>query len=235
MSGKSTVERTAPNSSATAPPRRIGRLVVRIIVDFGSPIALYYVLRAAGASVYVSLLVGALLSAAMGVKPLFRKQKLDGLAIYMSTMMLGSVVVSLVGGSTRFLLARDAALTGVTGIWFIASLWARRPLAYLFTKPLVEGRMRWPGNWDLLWRRAPRFRRMWRISSVLYGIGTLGDAAARVVMAYTLPPDVVPALGTALYAATTVFLLIVVTVLYIASGAYNLRSRLYQAGGPPVA
>src|SRR5665811_765994 len=81
--------------------------------------------------------------------------------------------------------ARGALLTGVTGLWFIASLWGRRPLAYLFSQPLLEGRFRWPRDWDGLWDRSPRFRRMWRNSSLLWGIGTLIDAALRVVMAYT--------------------------------------------------
>lgn len=219
---------------AATTTRRPRRIALRIIVDFGLPVALYYVLRAFGVDVYLSLLAGALVSAALGLKPLLRKEKLDGLAIYITAMMLGSVVVSLIAGSTQFLLARDAFLTGVTGVWFIASLWSRRPLAYMFIQPILEGRLRWPGNWELLWERAPRFRRMWRITSVLYGIGALGDAVARVVMAYTLPPDSVPALGTALYLATSIVLIVITNVLYIASGVFNPRSALYHASGAPV-
>lgn len=86
----------------------------------------------------------------------------------------------------------------VTGACFIASLAGRRPLAYLLSQPLLEGRFRWPQRWDGLWARSPRFRRMWRVSSVLWGVGTLTDAALRVVTAYTLSPDLVPARGTAL-------------------------------------
>ena len=64
-------------------------------------------------------------------------------------------------------------------------------------------------------------------------MSTLLDAAARVVMAYTLPPDMVPALGTLLYAATTVVLLVVVNVLYIASGVHDPDSLLYQSEPSP--
>ena len=42
----------------------------------------------------------------------------------MTTMLVLSTLVSLIAGSPRFLLARDAWLTGLTGIWFIASCWA---------------------------------------------------------------------------------------------------------------
>ena len=38
--------------------------------------------------------------------------------------------------------------------------------------PLLQGRLHWPKDWDALWQVSPRFRRMWRISSLLYGIPT---------------------------------------------------------------
>jgi hypothetical protein len=182
-------------------------------------------------SVYLSLLTSAVTSAVPALVGLIRDRRPDGLSTYFSTMVLGSVIVSLWSGSTEFLLARDGVLTGVTGIWFIASLWARRPLAYVFTKPLLQGRLHWPKDWDALWQASPRFRRMWRISSLLYGIGTLLDALARVVMAYTLPADNVPLLSTALYAVTTVVLIVVTNVVYIHFGVHDRRSKLY-AGVP---
>lgn len=57
---------------------------------------------------------------------------------------------------------------------------------------------------------------MWRVSSVLWGIGTLADAALRVVLAYTLPVDEVPGLATALYAVTSA-VLVVTNVYYVAA------------------
>jgi hypothetical protein len=204
------------------------RLVLRVALEWGMPLAAYYALRMAGAGVYLALLVSTLLSALPGVVSFFRSRQLDGLSAYMTTMMAGSIVVALLSGSTRFLLAKEALLTGATGIWFIASIWARRPLVYQFCRPLLEGRFRWPSDWDGLWDRHPRFRRMWRVSSLLWGIGTLADALLRIAMAYTLPPDSVPALGTALYAGTTVVLIIVTNVYYLACGVGNPHSRLYR-------
>jgi len=37
-------------------------------------------------------------------------------------------------------------------------------------------------DWDALWQAEPRFRRIWRVSSVMWGAGVLADAAIRVVM-----------------------------------------------------
>jgi len=194
---------------------RPARLALRLAVDVVAPLGLYYVLRAAGVGVYLALLLSTLLSAVTSIGSLIRNRKLNGLSTYMTTMMLASVVVSFIAGSPRFLLAKEAWLTGLSGVWFLLSLRARRPLAYLYTRPLLEGRLRWPGAWDELWERFPRWRRMWRVSSVLWGVGTLADAALRVVMAYTLPVDAVPALGTALYSATAFVLIVVNNVYYI--------------------
>jgi hypothetical protein len=191
------------------------RLGLRLLVDIAAPLGLYYGLRAAGEGVYVALLASTLVSAATAAVPLIRHRRMNGLATYMTCMMLASVVVSLLAGSPRFLLAKEAWLTGLAGIWFLASLRARRPLAYLYTRPMLEGRLGWPGSWDQLWDTFPRFRRMWRVSSVLWGLGTLLDAALRVVMAYKLPIDVVPGLSTALYVVTSVFLIVVTNAYYI--------------------
>jgi hypothetical protein len=213
----------------------ITRKALRIGADFGLPVALYYGLRLGGVSVYLSLLAGALVSAVSALVPLARNRRLDGVSGFMTVMMLGSVGVSLVSGSTRFLLAREALLTGVTGIWFIASIWTGRPLAYQFSRPLLEGRLHWPDSWETIWETAPRFRRMWRISSVMFGIGTLLDAVARVVMAYTLRPDIVPGLATALYLVTSAVLIACSTVYYVVSGVYNPHSALYEPGPRPLA
>ena len=212
-------------AGSTRGPRRP---VARMAVEFGLPAAVYYALRVAGVGVFSALLCGAVASAVVAVVPVIRHRRPDGLAVYVAAIMTGGVGVSLVAGSTQFLLAREALLTGVTGAWFIAGVRGRQPLAYLFSRPLLEGRFRWPSDWDELWDRSPRFRRMWRTSSLLWGIGTLLDAALRVIMAYTLPPDLVPALSTALYVGTSIVLIAVTTVHYAVVGVYDRGSALYR-------
>ena len=206
---------------------RVAR-VVRFAVDLVVPVAAYYLVRLLGSSVYTALLVSTLLSAASALVQLVRSRRLDGLAAYMTVMLLGSLVIALVSGSERFLLAKGAVLTGVTGTWFIASAWlARRPLVFLFSRPLIEGRLGWPGDWDTMWTRAPAFRRMWRVSSVIWGLGLLLDAAVRVWISYRLPPDSVPALAQVLYGVTTVVLVVISNVWYFACGIHRRSSPLY--------
>jgi len=212
---------------------RAGRVVVRVVVGLALPTALYYLLRAAGLSVYGSLLVSTVASAVPGLVTLVRERRFDGLSAYFTAMMLGALVISLIPGATRFLLAKEAVLTAVTGAWFIASVRAERPLVYLFTRPILQGRLRWPADWDGLWSRAPGFRRMWRVASVIWGVGLLVDAAVRVAMAWALPPDDVPGLATLLYAVMVVVLNAVTHTYYTLRGVHDPRSPLYREVAPP--
>ena len=139
----------APLRQAAVLPRWLR--ITRAALDFLVPVAVYYVLRAAGLSAYLALLAGALASLASAGITLVRERTVNGVAAFMTTMLVLSTLVSLTAGSPRFLLARDAWLTGLTGIWFIASCWAPRPLAYHFARAVGEGRLGWPPDWEERW------------------------------------------------------------------------------------
>lgn len=205
------------------------RPLLGLLVDLALPTGLYYGLRGSGLDVYLSLIISAAAPAAYVLYRLAHGRRVDGLGIYVVlTMMLG-LGFSLVSGSVQFLLAKEGWLTGLSGVFFLLSLRSRKPLAYLFAQPMMEGRLRRlpKVSWELLWDRAPAFRRMWRISTVLWGIGLLIDAVLRVVMAYTLPPDSVPALGSALAIATSLVLIVITNVCYFRAGLFDERSALY--------
>ncbi|RAX50182.1 hypothetical protein DQ353_06725 [Arthrobacter sp. AQ5-05] len=135
--------------------------------------------------------------------------------------------MAFVPGSPQFLLARDAPITAGTGIWFISTLRGARPLVQTLAKPLIEGPFHWPGGWEAHWEQAPRFRRMWRISSIMWGCGFLLDAVLRVILAYSLEPDPVPAVTTAMHLATNLVLILLSNAFHIASGMPNPRCILF--------
>jgi hypothetical protein len=208
--------------------------ILHLIATVVVPLALYYGLRALGMSVYAAQLASAVIPAVTALHGLIRKRQADGLALYMTTMLLLSLAVSLISGSVRFLLAREAWLTGVTGLWFIASIWTDHPLAYLYSRPMLERTTGPAGfSWDDLWEQLPRFRRIWRVSSTVWGVGLLADSGLRALMAYTLPVDEVPALGTALYVATSIVLILIANIYYLAMGLYHPGSRLYKPLSAP--
>ncbi|PUA82451.1 VC0807 family protein [Nocardioides currus] len=204
--------------------------LLRPVLGIAGSTALYYLMRHLGVSVYAALVVGAVLSLVPAVASMARGNRPSGLEAFFTVLLFASFAISLLPGDERFLLAKDALITGGVGSWFLASLrWADRPLAYQFAKPMVEGRLGWVGDWEERWERDEWFRRMWRTSSVLWALGTVLDAAGRVVMAYALPPDLVPGLNLAMYVATAVVLNVVTTVVYVRAGAIRGRRQRMTA------
>ena len=90
-------------------------------------------------------------------------------------------------------------------------------------RPLMEGsRFFGTASWSDLWGQSSEFRRIWRVSSVLWGMALLADASIRVLMAYILPVSVVPALAGALYPVTFVMMQLVTNVYFHRAGLYRM-------------
>lgn len=203
-----------------------------VLVDLVAPIALFYGLRSAGASVYVALLAGGAPPGLHAVIEMITAGRVDRLAAGVLVMLAISAGVSLIAGGPRFLLAKDGLLTATWGAWMLVSVWDERPLTFVFSRPLLEGhrlwnpaRRRWTPttlSWDELWRRLPRFRRAWRLTTVIWGVAMLIDAVARVTMAYTLPIDSVPGLGGMLWPVTFVLLQIVTNIYFARAGMWQM-------------
>ena len=116
---------------------------------------------------------------------------------------------------------------------------AARPVTFVIARPLLEGRRVYdpasrgwarpaPQTWDELWQRVPRFRRIWRVCTVIWGTAILADAVIRVVMAATLPLGIVPGLNGALWPVTFVVLQVVTNVYFYQSGFW----RILREGAP---
>ena len=212
---------------------RPGRQLLLLVVDIGGPIGLYYGLRDLGVSAYLALLIGAIVPALTTLVGFVTRRRVDGIGLSMFALILLSAGVSALTSDPRFLLVRDGWLTGAWGLWFFASLLTRRPVAFAFARVLLEGRRVWDRrerrwvaattkSWDELWTDEPRFRQVWRVSTAIWGAGTVVDAVLRVVMAYTLPVDAVPGLGGALWPVTFVLLQVITNIYYHRAGLWPI-------------
>lgn len=229
--GRTNAHRTVPAGTGAARRKSPASRLLRAAIEFLVPVALFYGLRAAGVSAYAALLAGTALTAALPLADLLRHRQVSPFGLYALSLMVLSTVVGLIPGDERFLLARGAVVTGVSGLWFLISAATRKPLVYVMSRPILEGRFGWPRQWDSLWTLLPRFRRIWRATSILWGAGLCADAAVRVFMAWNLPVDAVPGLTTALTTVTTAGLIVVANICYQASGAARAWSPFY-AGIP---
>ncbi|MBO0835869.1 MAG: hypothetical protein J2P28_10160 [Actinobacteria bacterium] len=192
------------------------------VFDIGAPIACYYLLRSLGVSPLAALAVGAILPAVGAVCQLVTARRVDPVAVLVITAMAVSIAVAALTHSPRLLLAKDGLVTALWGTVFVAST-ARRPVAFAIARSLMEGRRIFAArSWDYLWAHEPAFRRIWRVTSLIWGGALLTDAAIRALMAYRLPVDEVPGFSGVLWPCTLVVINIVTNLYYRRAGLYRL-------------
>ena len=181
----------------------------------------------------LALSAAAVLPALGAVYALIVRRRADGVALLVLATMAVSIAVSVIARQPRFLLAKDGLITGVWGLWFIATVRARRPAAFIFARPLMESLPIYTArSWDALWEAERSFRRIWRVSTVLWGTGMLIDAAIRVVISYTLPISVVPGVGGALWPVTFLALQVVTNIYYQMAGLNRLLGARWERPRP---
>jgi len=220
--------------------RRQGHPLRATIIDLVAPVAVYYGARGLGASLWVALIAGAALPAAGVLVDLLARRRADAMGLLILAALAASTVASLVSGSPRALLARDGLTTGAWAGYMYLSLLARRPATYVVSRPLLEGRRIFDAaarawvrpaavSWEEIWERTPRFRRIWRMCTIIWATAILADAVTRVVMALALPVGLIPALGGALWPVTFLVLQVVTNVYFARSGLWGIL-RTGQAG-----
>jgi hypothetical protein len=213
-----------------AAPASLRRQLLGLAVGIVVPTALYYVFHAAGLSNLTALTLAAIVPALSAVYNLLVRRNVDAFALLGLASIVVTIVPSLIAHDPRFLLARDGLITGLWGCWFYATLHLRRPAAFLFARPLMEGRKVFGTRpWERLWETSHQFRRIWRFATVVFGTGLLIDAVIRVVIAYTLPVSVVPALGGALWPVTFVLIQVVTNIYYHRAGLYRILGAPWAA------
>ncbi|MEO6084209.1 MAG: VC0807 family protein [Umezawaea sp.] len=178
-----------------------------VLIDVLAPLALFYGLRAAGVNQLVALLAGAAIPVVTGLRDLVARQRIGGVRWFVLGVIATTVASALIGGSPRALLLRGAVMMAAFGVFLLVSVRARRPFIYsAATVVFDEGKQRtWSRNWD----DHPPFRRLLRLCSALWAAACLADAGVRVVLALTLPVDVVPALDGVLLVVTLVVLVVI--------------------------
>lgn len=190
-----------------------------MFVDVGAPLALFYGLRLLGVNQWLALVLGGLLPVMRIGYTVVTQRRVDRLALFTLSLVGCGTGLALLTGDPRLLLARESYFTALIGLWIMSTLLARRPFLFEATLPLLpeETAQSWLDDWD----SSPQFRRVLRIMTVAWGLAFLIDAAARVVMAYTLPVDSVPLLSVLLL----VVMLIAVVQLSKAYGRRLMRRQ----------
>ncbi|MFF0345672.1 VC0807 family protein [Kribbella sp. NPDC004875] len=190
-----------------------------LVVDIGVPLALFYGLKALGASDLTALVVGVIPGLISSAVSLVRERRTDLVGMAVVVSMVASTVVAVLGGDARLLLVRNAWVSlpfaGIT-LW---SLRHPQPLTYVVTRAMFARRA---DVMDRLWESDARFRDAWKWITVWWGVATIVDGIIRIVVAYTLPISVVPATDPVITVATIVALQLPTIVLLRRSGSWHL-------------
>ena len=173
------------------------KLLRGLLWDVGLPAVVYYAGRGLGYDVLPALAAGggaALIRVAF-VAVVHRR--LNGLGALVGASFALLLVLSLLTGDPRILLARESVLSGAAGLLLVGSCLAGRPLIY--TLALNAGKPELLAEWDERWRTQPQFRRRFlKLSAVVGGV-LLADAIVRLVLVYLLPVDVMANLSPVLH------------------------------------
>jgi hypothetical protein len=182
------------------------KLLIGLLWDVGLPALVYYAGRGLGYDVLPAL-------AAAGIAALIRvafvavvHRRLDGLGALVGASFALLLVLSLLTGDPRILLARESVLSGAAGLLLVGSSLIGRPIVYTLARKLNTGKPELLAEWDERWRTQPQFRRRFLKLSVVIGGVLLADAIVRLVLVYLLPVDVMANLSPVLHVGTLALL-----------------------------
>ncbi|MFI2203871.1 VC0807 family protein [Streptomyces sp. NPDC020192] len=173
-----------------------------LLLDVAVPLGSYYLFKDAfGMSTFASLAWSSVVPAVRTLWGLVRERKTNGLAGLILVVNVVSLLLSLVSGDPRLMLAKDSGVSSVIGLGILASVWLGKPMMTAGMKPfLVKGDPDREAAWQRLVSgasvRSAAFRSKEKAFSAVWGLVLLAECVARVVGAYTIPVDTMVWLGT---------------------------------------
>jgi intracellular septation protein A len=173
-----------------------------LLRDIALPMVLYYVLRSFEVDALWALLVSAVPPVLRTGYVLARHRRIDPISAFVLAVLLVNAAVAVFSGDARLLLVRSAWLTLPLGAVMLASLVVgQRPLLFRAACAFQPARAE---RLERVWGLSRPFRERWRAATLWWGVGCLLLGCAVVVMAFTLPIDVVPVLDTVLTVVSVV-------------------------------
>ncbi|WP_072480226.1 VC0807 family protein [Amycolatopsis australiensis] len=195
------------------------KFLISVITGLGAPLALYYGLRALEFSPLVALVISVVPAIISVLYKLMKEGKPDAIAMFTIAMLVIGTVLTLVTGDPRFIFAKSGVVTGVIGLFVLATT-PRRPAIFqgiMNLQPSAAGVAKWEANWA----NSPEIRQTMRGVNVIWGLGLLLDGIVRITFAYMLPIDSVPGL-------TLIQFIVAIVLIQIVSrryGRWNLARK----------
>src|ERR1700744_4700168 len=159
-----------------------------LIVDVAIPLGSYYLMRHFGVGVVAALALSSIVPAADSIISLVKDRVVNGLALLMVAVNVVGIAVTFWSGDPRLMLAKEAAVSSTIGIALLISAFAGRPLMNAAMKPmLVRADTAKDAAFDRLLAQSPRFRRLERVFSAIWGVVLLAECVVRIICVFNLP------------------------------------------------
>ena len=155
-----------------------------VVFDIAGPLVAYSLLRSAGLSSVLALVLSGAFPALGIVAGLARNRRVDAIGVLVLAGIAVGTVLGLVTGNARLVLVEGSVPTAVFGLLCLGSLWSRRPLIFRFALEFMGADTPRGRDFEGLWRYAG-FRHAFRLFTVVWGVVYLAEAAARVVIVET--------------------------------------------------
>ena len=141
-----------------------------------------------------ALSIGAIFPAAYGIFEIARRGRID---IMGSVVLIGiavSIAATFVGGDPKLLLIRESLVTGALGVVCLSSLLWPRPLMFYVGRQFTAHDKAQIEEFNASWQY-PAARRLFRVLTIVWGLGWVGEFVLRVVMVGTLSIEQVLAIS----------------------------------------
>jgi hypothetical protein len=173
-----------PAPGPLRPPERLRALAPIVVFDVVGPLAIYYGARAGGMSTVLALVVSGVLPAVRVLATVVKHRRLDAIgALVLSGIALGTVV-GLASGSARLYLLDGLVPTVVLGFVCLLSLLSRRPIMFRVALETMGEDTDKGRDFAGMWQYA-RFRHIFRVITVVWGLAFLAESAVQAVIVET--------------------------------------------------
>ncbi|MDQ7806626.1 VC0807 family protein [Amycolatopsis sp. A133] len=183
-----------------------------LAIDIAVPIGVYYGLHSLGASDFTALALSGVFPLARTLHQFAKNRTLNGLALVVLVTNVVGMLLTLVSGDARMMIAKDSLGSGITGVVILISAFTAQPIMTKTLRPfLTHGQADHEAAWERLAGNR-RFDTVLRRSSYIWGVGFVLESAARVVGAFTLPVSTMVWLSTVVFVGTFTLIMLVAGV-----------------------
>ena len=177
---------TSTQSTASTSNRSRLRSAAKIaIFDIVGPLVAYQMLRSAGLSSVLALVLSGVLPGVAVLGGFIRRRRLDAVGALVLAGIAVGAILGLVSGNARLVLLEGSVPTAVFGVLCLASLRSRRPLIFRFALEFMGPDTPRGREFGELWQYYG-FRRLFWLYTVVWGCAYLAEAAARIVIVENL-------------------------------------------------